>query len=290
MTDTDPAAFDAAWDRFSSWLSAHAPVDHAALLPPATAEEIAGLEARLGFPLHPQLRALLRRHNGVMEHVEPDNLHAGAFLPIGHRLNTVDHIVLQHGILEDGLADLLAEGVETEDEPSSHAHQWVAFAHPNDGGITFIDHCPGPAYGHVYEMGIGSGAVEPTKWASSLAGLFDALTESLETGEPFRRYWWPTPYELPSGHFCLDWDHRPPAERDGSRGWPPPRPLDAPLRPPSPANRRGLGRCLGPLIPPRASQVSGAAVRNQASTSPAGPLHASGKVVTAPEGPEDPRR
>ncbi len=70
------AAFEAAWDRFASWLSAHCPIDHAALRPAATTEEIRTLEIRLGFPLHPQLRALLERHNGVMENPEPDNVYA----------------------------------------------------------------------------------------------------------------------------------------------------------------------------------------------------------------------
>jgi hypothetical protein len=49
----------------------HAPVDYAALRSPATPEEIAELEARLGFPLHPQLRALLEhiadRHQWLID-------------------------------------------------------------------------------------------------------------------------------------------------------------------------------------------------------------------------------
>ncbi|WP_345553738.1 SMI1/KNR4 family protein [Streptomyces lannensis] len=67
MSDGDPAAFGVAWGRFASWLSVHCPVDHASLRSPASAKEIRALEAQLGFPLHPQLRALLERHNGVMK-------------------------------------------------------------------------------------------------------------------------------------------------------------------------------------------------------------------------------
>jgi hypothetical protein len=27
--------------------------------------------------------------------------------------------------------------------------QWVVFAEPDDGGMSFVDHAPGPTYGHV---------------------------------------------------------------------------------------------------------------------------------------------
>ncbi|MER6107788.1 SMI1/KNR4 family protein [Streptomyces hirsutus] len=141
MTDGDLAAFDAAWDRFASWLSARCPIDHVALRSPATAEEIAALETRLGFPLHPQLRALLERHNGVIEKPEPDNFHAGAFLPLGHRLNDTEHIIRQHEWLVHE-RELIAVG-QGEDNLYGHAHQWVPFAHPNDGGTAFVDHRPG---------------------------------------------------------------------------------------------------------------------------------------------------
>lgn len=285
MPHRDLAAFFAAWDRFASWLSVHCPIDHAALRSPATAEEIAALEARLGFPLHPQLRALLERHNGVMERPERDNHHAGAFLPLGHRLSGTDRIARQHGWLVDEGAEVIAGGVWEEDDLCGHAHQWVPFAHPNDGGIVFVDHRPGPSYGHVHEMGIGSGAVDATKWASSLAELFDDLAASLETGEPFQRSW-PTPHELPSGQFCLTWDHRPRTESSGTQGWPPPRRPFPPLRPASP--RRGLGRGLGALIPAPAPQAPRAAAQDVGL--PAGPFHTSGVIVTDSENPEDTNR
>ncbi|MEU6579003.1 SMI1/KNR4 family protein [Streptomyces sp. NPDC046805] len=233
MTDRDVARFDAAWNRFACWLSTHVPIDHAALRPPATAEEIAALEVRLGFPLHPQLRALLERHNGVIERPERPDRHAGAFLPLGHRLNGTDRIAREHRWLVDEGAAIIGDGWgEDKDVLYGHADQWVPFAHPNDGGIVFVDHRPCPTYGHVYEMGIGSGDSEATKWASSLAELFEGLAASLDNGQPFQGSW-PTPYALPSGHFCLTWDARTPMESGGTQDWPSQRQLDDSSRGPN---------------------------------------------------------
>jgi len=272
MTDESPAAFDAAWDRFTSWLAVHSPIDHAALRPPATAEGIAVLETRLGFPLHPHLRALLQRHDGVVEHPEPDNFHAGAFLPLGHRLSTTDRIAREHEWLVHE-REIIAVGRE-EDDLYGHAHQWVPFAHSNDGGIAFVDHRPGPTYGHVHEMGIGSGA-DATTWASCPADLFGRLAASLETGGPFQSSW-PMPHGLPSGQFCLVWSTCPRTESGGIRDWPPPRRPASPLRPASPT-RRGLGRKIATLVPSPAPQAPRTTVVDVIA--PVGPFHTSGVVV-----------
>ncbi|MFJ3762559.1 SMI1/KNR4 family protein [Streptomyces sp. NPDC090080] len=279
MTAPGLAAFDPSWDRFVFWLRVHAPVDYAALRSPAAPEEIAELEARLGFPLHPQLRALLERHNGAMRQPERDKFHAGAFLPLGHRLSDTEHIADRHRWLIDVGAELIAGDAPNEETLYGHAHQWVPFAHPNDGGIAFIDHRPGPTYGHVYEMGIGSGATEATKWASSLSELFGNLVTSLDTGEPFLHFW-PTPHELPSGHFCLTWEIGNRRKNGETRPWPTPRPLDSPLLP---APAAGLGRSLGALLPvaPQAPRAG------QDLAVPVGPLYASGVIVNDSENRED---
>lgn len=49
VIDNDNAAFEAAWERCMSWLALHCPIDYAALRSPAGADEIAALEAGLGF-------------------------------------------------------------------------------------------------------------------------------------------------------------------------------------------------------------------------------------------------
>ncbi|MFJ5221252.1 hypothetical protein ACIP98_42530 [Streptomyces sp. NPDC088354] len=113
-----------------------------------------------------------------------------------------------------------------------------------------IDHRPGQTYGHIFEMGIGSGDIEGTKWASSLAELFDQLAMSLETGHPFR-YDWPTSRELPSGPHCLTWDIGSRTENHGIQNWPPPSRPDLPVRLSAIRPGRGpkLGRLPGELAP-----------------------------------------
>lgn len=210
MTRIDLGVFDRAWDRLEAWLAEHSPADYAALQPPATAAEIEALEARLGFGLHPELRALLERHNGVAEKQpsrDRNAFQAGAFLPLGHRLSRTDRIASTHRMLVGFGEDSKEAGFWDEDYLNGHPHQWVPFAHPNDGGVAFIDHRPGPAYGRVYEIGIGSGDVDGSEWSPGLGRLFAELADSLEAGTPFKHFW-PTTYEHSSGAHCVDWDIR----------------------------------------------------------------------------------
>ncbi|MGA5135296.1 SMI1/KNR4 family protein [Streptomyces olivoreticuli] len=176
MTRTDLGAFDEAWARFVAWLAANSPAGYTALQPPATAQEIAGLEVGLGFSLHRELRTLLERHNGAagLRVGIAVGDQSGGFLLLGHRLSCTSRIASQHA----GLVEFGKEGL------NGHAHQWVPFALPRDGGAALIDHRPGPMYGHVYEMGIGSGAVGATEWAPRLAGLFNVRSAPSRPGRP----------------------------------------------------------------------------------------------------------
>ncbi|MFI0928075.1 SMI1/KNR4 family protein [Streptomyces sp. NPDC021012] len=211
MTQVDVAAFGRAWGRFESWLRANSPADRAALRRPAERERLVELEARLGFDLHPELRALLERHDGVAEaHAVPGPRGlppAGAFLPSGHRLSGVDDIVTTYDVLVGVGEDNIDADLWEEDALAVNLDRCVPFALPNDGGVAFVDHRPGPSYGHVYEMGIGSGDLDGTLWATSLTELFRALAEALETDGPFL-YYWPAPYAHESGHHFLEWQIR----------------------------------------------------------------------------------
>ncbi|MFD7236002.1 SMI1/KNR4 family protein [Streptomyces syringium] len=210
MTRIDLTAFDTAWNRFASWLSVHSPADHAALQSPATAEEITRLEAQLGFSLHPELRALLERHNGVAEHLttrESDSFQAGAFLPLGHRLNHTDRNASAHRILVDFGQENTASGLWEEDDLDGHAHQWVPFAHPNDGGVAFIDHRPGPTY--ATSMRWVSARVTSTA-RSGLPTPPNCSTAWPAPSKPAHRFkqYWPGTYEHPSGRHGIDWQIR----------------------------------------------------------------------------------
>lgn len=208
MTHVDTAAFDHEWARLESWLSAHSPADRAALRGPADPEGIAALESRLGFALHPELRRLLELHDGAAHPVAPPGsfpLPAGAFLPLGHRLSGLDDIAMMHEILVDVGEDTIEADLWDDEDLAGHLHLCVPIALPNDGGVAFVDHRPGPTYGHVYEMGIGSGDLDGTLWATGPAELFRALADSLETGSHFL-YYRPSTYADESGDHCVQWD------------------------------------------------------------------------------------
>lgn len=209
MTQIDTASFSHAWARFETWLATHSPADHAALRKPARLEQLAALETRLGFALHPELKALLELHDGAAEPAASPRsaLPAGAFLPLGHRLSSVAGIVMIYEMLVDIGEDNIEGDLWEEDALAVNLDRCVPFALPNDGGVAFVDHRPGPSYGHVYEMGIGSGDLNGTLWATSLTELFRALTNALETCSPFLHYV-PTTYEQESGHHCVQWEIR----------------------------------------------------------------------------------
>jgi cell wall assembly regulator SMI1 len=202
MELTDLNAFNRAWDKFEDWLATNLPDEHATLRPPATAEEIASVEATYGFPLHPELKALLQRHNGVHHSIGRS---PGAFLPGRHRLNSTNQISSDRSTLVQFSEDFPENwGEWPEEAVVAHAHQWVTFAAPNDGGMVFVDHRPGLTYGRVYEFGMGSGASDTTEWAASLTDLFTALTTALETNTTFK-YYSPAFGQNPSGRQTLDW-------------------------------------------------------------------------------------
>lgn len=213
MTSVDPALFDQAWDRFESWLGTRSPADHAALRPPASAAEISALERQLGFPLQPELRRLLERRNGVSQHQpssgdNPGVFPAGNILPLGHRLSSTTEIAAMHEILVDVAEENTEVDLWDTEDLAGHLQLCVPFALPNDGGVAFVDHRPGPTYGQVYEMGIGSGDLEGTLWGSSLTDFIHAVTDALETGTPFGHYW-PVTFEHSSGRTCIEWEIRP---------------------------------------------------------------------------------
>lgn len=62
MTETEVLAADLA--VIEEWLRRNAPVSHRTLRPGLGSSELAALEARYGFPLHPELRTLLSWHDG----------------------------------------------------------------------------------------------------------------------------------------------------------------------------------------------------------------------------------
>lgn len=183
MPHPAPDTFALVWARFLHHLRMHSPASAATLQPGATAEQIAHLQAVQGFALHPDVRALLEHHNGTA-YVDGNTVEGADFLPMGYMLDPIAQILAGHEWRTTFSAENRAMGIP-EETLYGHAHQWVPIAHSIDAGILFVEHRPGPTYGHVIELGIGSGAFEGTLWANTLLEFFDALTHSLDTDTPF---------------------------------------------------------------------------------------------------------
>jgi cell wall assembly regulator SMI1 len=167
------------WQRFETWLAAHAPGDHAALNAGASAADVRRLEEELEFPLHPDLRRLLSRHDGVA--VRRASTEPGGFLLNYFLLDTA-------GILKNQL--ILAEMEQRAiDEGDGEAvsgviahHMWVPFAGSFSGDMLFVDHRPGPQFGEIGETNFGAPAYS-VLWPSQEA-MVRELCDGVESGSP----------------------------------------------------------------------------------------------------------
>lgn len=204
MVNSEVGAFDQVWDQVLSLLARYSPAARNALRPPATRDEIARLETELGFVLHPDLRALLERNNGVTETTYGKFIEEpGAFLPLRYRLLDVEKIASDHRFFVKEAAR--NREVFPEDDLWGHMDQWAPIARSIDAGVLFVDHRPGPRYGHVYEMGIGSGDIDGKLCGPTLTAFFDTVAGALDA----RTELWsfrPEVYESElSGQTLLTW-------------------------------------------------------------------------------------
>ncbi len=168
------------WQRFEGWLSEHAPADAAWLLPPATAAEIHHLEEALGFPLHPDLKDLLKLHNGTSP--RDGGADPGAFLFDFSPLTT-EGIIAAH---RDMLAVL--ESAREQDEEDLvlgiMVHpRWVPFGQDICGDIVFLDHREENA-GRIGTLSYGSPQYQPL-WPS-MDAMWEQVYASLKAGAPLR--------------------------------------------------------------------------------------------------------
>ncbi|MGA4543469.1 SMI1/KNR4 family protein [Uniformispora flossi] len=160
--------------------------DPAALPPSVTAAEVASLELRLGFPLHPELRTLLHQYDGRHDPLGGEDKRVQAeFLPFGlHLIDAAGIRDLAEEAKEDYPADPAAyPGMTEADEAEAHIGSWVPFAADHDRGIAFVDHRPGPTYGDVYVFAEASGGWPPLEIARGLTDLFDGLAGPSEPAE-----------------------------------------------------------------------------------------------------------
>ncbi|MFG3157884.1 SMI1/KNR4 family protein [Streptomyces sp. NPDC048219] len=179
-TEPLPTVEDA-WARIDAWLSEHAPPSRALLRPPASAEEIADAERRLGVMFHPELVASLRCHDGV-ELAEGAPVFAlnGPFAGVA---DIVRNTLFLRSIGED-VEDLY----DDEDDAELNAywrHEWLLITHgvawdAQDG--LFLTCREGEDYGRVGDY-FNEDAPSFSYWPSLRAAV-SAFADALETRSP----------------------------------------------------------------------------------------------------------
>lgn len=167
------------WRRLESWLAEHAPGDYAALRPGASTADIDSLEDGLGFSVHPALRALLARHNGVIP--RRSSLEPGAFL-LHHSLLDTSAILENQRQLASMVEEAIDDGYE-EQVVGRIAHtMWVPFAEDLAGDMLFVDHRPGAHYGEIGHTSFGAPAYRLI-WPN-LEAMLTELCIGVESGSP----------------------------------------------------------------------------------------------------------
>ncbi|MFJ8884280.1 SMI1/KNR4 family protein [Streptomyces sp. NPDC102402] len=119
------------WARIDAWLSEHAPLSRARLMPPASPEAIAEAEERLDLRFHPELVASLRCHDGV--ELEDGAPVFGHFGPLAGVSGIVENTLFLRSVGED-VEDEYDNGDEhdAEDRHELDAywrHEWLLITH-----------------------------------------------------------------------------------------------------------------------------------------------------------------
>jgi cell wall assembly regulator SMI1 len=118
-------------ERIEQWLREHTPTTAALLAPPATDAEIAALEDVLGYGLRPEVKVLLRWHNGSTGF-------DGAFsLAPVHRMLDTRQIADRWQGINDGTRELRAQ------RPDSWLPVWLPLTTDEGLASLIVDHSPG---------------------------------------------------------------------------------------------------------------------------------------------------
>ncbi|WP_020136280.1 hypothetical protein [Streptomyces sp. 351MFTsu5.1] len=177
MTYGTPGLVDL-WRRFTDWLGAHAPADHASLRPGCAEGGLGRLADGLGFAVHDDVRATLGLHDGVV--MRRASTEPGAFL-LGYSLLGVDGILEAHRDLVAMVADAREEGEEDLVVGRTADVRWVPLARNISGDLLFVDHRPHHA-GEIGEISFGDPGYRML-WPRMDLMLAD-LCEALEKGTP----------------------------------------------------------------------------------------------------------
>lgn len=168
-----------AWHHLTTWLTAHAPDDHATLRPGCSDGELGRLADGLGFAVHADVRATLELHDGVV--MRRASTEAGAFL-LGYSLLGVDGILEAHRDLVAMVEDAREEGEEDLVVGRTGDVRCVPLARDISGDLLFVDHRPHHA-GEIGEISFGDLVEYRVLWPRMDLMLAD-LCEALEKGAP----------------------------------------------------------------------------------------------------------
>ncbi|MFF1478166.1 SMI1/KNR4 family protein [Streptomyces sp. NPDC058301] len=172
MNENAPAV-EAVWEEIERWYAAQGAAH--LLLPPATDEQIASVEATLGVELPEQVKASLCRHNGSTDGGWPKGL-----------LLSCDGILSEthvwRELLDDGSFDELKDfrsGGEAL-KPGWWNAGWVSLDADGAGNGSVLDLSPGPAgeIGQVIDMDHEVGPSGPI--ANDFAGYLREVAARLE--------------------------------------------------------------------------------------------------------------
>jgi cell wall assembly regulator SMI1 len=127
--------------ELEGWFAQHAPRAKEVLLPPATTDDIAGLEKTVGVSLPPELRSLLQLHNGQDPHAfvsTIDGCRLCSCQAAGKAWSTLGEL------LDAGDLDQPAESRDGKVKPVWWNKRWIPFADAG-GDLLCFDLDPGPS-------------------------------------------------------------------------------------------------------------------------------------------------
>jgi cell wall assembly regulator SMI1 len=173
-----PQSIAEQWSRIIAWFEENAPEKLDDLEPPATDEEIAATEKRLGFPLPDSLRTFYSLQNGTIEFgvfpsLETDDMPYGP-MPLEH-IKIFDDIMEDEEIIEFDVRD-------PQIRPQYWNPRWIPFA-TNGGGdyhVCDLDPAEGGTVGQIFEWRHETS--ELLLIAPSLEAALDDILEGLESG------------------------------------------------------------------------------------------------------------
>lgn len=167
------------WARIDAWLAEHAPLSRARLRPPASADEIASGERRLGVTFHPDLVASLRCHDGV----EPGEV-APAFALNGRFASVTD--IVSNTLFLRGIGEDVEDLYDDEGELDAYwRHEWLLVTNGVSGDAQdglFLTCRAGDDYGRIGDY-FNEDAASFTGW-SSLRAALSAFAEAVERRLP----------------------------------------------------------------------------------------------------------